>query len=168
MRRITFEPITETNWRATLTLAVRPEQQRFIADHVPIAAIVLAKAFIRPGGKLWQPYAIYADGLLIGLIALAYAPGSADDYWIYHFFIDQRYQGHGYGSQSLAAFLRLLDEQHPACRVLQLTVHPENHLAQRLYTRAGFQRTGSESAGEPVYRYQMPDATKGAQSDGSP
>ncbi|MBV9790066.1 MAG: GNAT family N-acetyltransferase, partial [Chloroflexi bacterium] len=86
MCRIIFEPITENNWRATLELGVHPEQQDFVADFAPIATIILAKAFIRPGGKIWQPYAIYADDTLIGLIALAYSLGSADDYWIYHFF----------------------------------------------------------------------------------
>jgi diamine N-acetyltransferase len=167
MSRITFEPISAANWRATLTLGVHPDQQRFVADVVPIAAIVLAKAFIRPGGKIWQPYAIYADGALIGLLALAFTHGSRDDYWIYHFFIDQRYQGQGYGSRSLQAFLRLVSEQHPTCRMLQLTVHPENHLAQRLYFHVGFVPSGAELAGEPVYRYQMPDAAKGAPPDGS-
>lgn len=167
MCRIIFQPITEASWRATLTLAVRPDQQRFVADVVPIAAIVLAKAFIRPGGKIWQPYAIYADETLIGLVALAFTQGSHDDYWIYHFFIDQRYQGQGYGSRSLQAFLRLVAEQHPACHVLQLTVHPENHLAQRLYIRAGFEPSGEELAGEPVYRYRMPNPDQGATPDAS-
>lgn len=167
MSRISFQPITEANWRATLTLAVRPDQHRFVADAVPIAAIVLSKAFIRPGGKIWQPYAIYADGALIGILALAFTHGSHNDYWIYHFFIDQRYQGRGYGGRSLQAFLQLVGEQHPACRALQLTVHPENHLAQRLYVHAGFAPSGVELAGEPIYRYQMPTTAQGAPPDES-
>ena len=167
MYNITFEPIDEANWRAALTLGVRPDQQRFVSEVVPIAAIILAKAFIRPGGKPWQPYAIYADGALIGLIALAYTHGNSDDYWIYHFFIDQRYQGQGYGNGSLKAFLYFVGQRYPGCRMLQLTVHPENLLAQRLYTKAGFQPTGAEAGGEPVYRYWMPQATQGAQPDGS-
>ena len=39
-------------------LSVHPEQQRFIADHEPIAAIALAKAYIRPDGLVWLPYVI--------------------------------------------------------------------------------------------------------------
>lgn len=167
MCRITFEPIAEANWRATLTLGVRPDQQRFVAEHVPIAAIVLAKAFIRPGGKIWQPYAIYADGALIGLIALAFTHDSSDDYWIYHFFIDQRYQGRGYGRRALMAFLQAVPDAHPECQAILLTVHPENHIAQRLYTGAGFQPTGAECAGERVYHYQIPDLSNAGQADGS-
>src|SRR3954465_11948740 len=97
MPPITLREITRENWRAALSLAVHPDQQRFIADHTPIAAIVLAKAYIRPDGLEWEPYAIYADAEMVGLIALAYAPASRDQYWVYHFFIDRAQQGKGYG-----------------------------------------------------------------------
>jgi diamine N-acetyltransferase len=43
---LTLREVTEENWRATLDLAVHPEQQRFITDYVPLAAIALAKAYI--------------------------------------------------------------------------------------------------------------------------
>ncbi len=42
---ITLSPVTEANWRETLTLSVHPAQQRFISDSAPIAAIALAKAY---------------------------------------------------------------------------------------------------------------------------
>jgi len=148
---ITLREITGENWRATLALAVHPEQQRFIADHAPIAAIALAKAYVRPDGMEWLPFAIYADAEMIGLIELAYQLGSADQYWVYHFFIDRSRQGKGYGKAAFLAFIRLIREQHPSCRQLNLTVHPENHRAQRLYIGLGFQPNGRELWGEPVY-----------------
>src|SRR6476660_8806799 len=46
MPSITLRDITRENWRASLSLTVYPEQQRFVADHTPIAAIALAKAYI--------------------------------------------------------------------------------------------------------------------------
>ena len=49
MKELSLKEVTRENWRATLCLAVFPEQQRYIADYVPIAAIALAKAYIRPG-----------------------------------------------------------------------------------------------------------------------
>jgi diamine N-acetyltransferase len=88
MTAISLGEVSEQSWRATLQLAVHPEQQRFIADYVPIAAIALAKAFIRPGGLIWIPYAISADQTMIGLIELAYEPTSLSRYWVYLFFID--------------------------------------------------------------------------------
>jgi diamine N-acetyltransferase len=155
MSELLLREVTRENWRATLRLAVHPEQQRFIADSVPIAAIALAKAYIRPGGLLWVPYAFYAATDMIGFTELAYEPGSAENYWLFHFFIDYRCQGQGYGKQALRLFLQFLKEHYAQCETLQLTVHPENHRAQYLYRALGFQPTGTEVDGEPVYRLSL-------------
>jgi diamine N-acetyltransferase len=148
---ITLREITRENWRAALSLAVHPEQQRFIADYTPIAAIALAKAYIRPDGMEWLPYAIYAGAEMVGLIELAYQPGSSDRYWAYHFFIDRSQQGKGYGKAAFQAFIQLIRDQHPSCRQLNLTVHPENPRAQQLYISLGFRPDGRELWGELVY-----------------
>jgi len=149
---LTLREVTRENWRAALQLAVHPDQQRFIADVVPIAAIALAKAYIRPRGLLWLPYAFYANTEMIGFTELAYEPESSDNYWIFHFFIDIAFQGQGYGKQALLLFLDFLKQQHSHCRSICLTVHPENVRAQRLYSSVGFQRSGDDMEGEPVYR----------------
>jgi len=150
---LTLREVTGENWRATLDLAVHPEQQRFIADYVPIAAIALAKAYIRPGGLTWVPYAFYVNTTMIGFTELAYEPGSAENYWIFHFFIDFPYQGQGYGKQALQLFLQFIKEQHPQCQSIQLTVHSENKRAQHLYISAGFQPTDAVFDVEPVYKF---------------
>lgn len=149
---LTIREVTKENWRDTLRLAVHPDQQRFIADGVPIAAIALAKAYIRPRGWLWLPYAFYANAQMMGFTELAYEPGSADNYWMFHFFIDVAYQRQGYGKQAMLLFLEFLKQQHSDCRTICLTVHPENVRAQRLYMSVGFQPTGYDLEGEPIYR----------------
>jgi diamine N-acetyltransferase len=151
MATIALQEITRDNWRAALRLSVHPDQQRFVADLTPIAAVALAKAYVRPAGLAWSPYAILADARMVGLIELAYAPGSADQYWIYHFFIDQTQQGKGYGKAALRAFIAMVGARHPACRRISLAVHPENQRAQQLYASVGFQPTDTELYGEPVY-----------------
>ena len=113
---------------------------------------------MRPGGLTWLPYLIYAAEQPIGLIALAYAPGSADRYWLYHFFIDREHQGKGYSKPALRAVLALVRAQHPACRQLNLTVHPDNKHAQRLYTSLGFQPTGAIQDDEPIYILRLTNA----------
>jgi diamine N-acetyltransferase len=148
---IVLQPVTRDNWRETLHLRVHPDQQRFVTDHVPIAAIALAKAFVRPGGLVWVPYAIYAGMEVVGLIELAYEPESCDQYWVYHFFIDEAHQRKGYGKAALHAYVQLVREEHPAAKRIQLAVHPENTHAQQLYTSVGFQPMGKELDGEPVY-----------------
>ena len=155
MTTLTIREVNRQNWRAALTLAVHPEQQRFVSGHTPIAAIALAKAYVRPGGLTWLPYLIYADEQTVGLTVLAYAPGSSDCYWLYHFFIDRAHQGKGYSKPALQTFIALVRAQHPACRQINLTVHPDNDRAQRLYTSMGFQPTGAMQDGEPVYTLRL-------------
>ncbi|HEY1389496.1 MAG TPA: GNAT family N-acetyltransferase [Ktedonobacterales bacterium] len=152
---VVIRAVTDANWRETLELTARPEQQRFISEYAPIAAIALAKAFIRPGGMIWAPYAIYAGGMMVGFFALAYEPDTSNHSWLFHFFIDQRYQGRGYGRAAMRRIIEMVGQEYPRRRGLQLTVHPENLAAQRLYTAAGFQPTGTERWGEPVYQLAM-------------
>lgn len=155
MNELSLREVTRENWRATLHLAVHSEQQRFIAGFVPIAAIALAKAYVRPGGLTWTPYAFYVTGEMIGFAELAYEPGSTENYWLFHFFIDHHFQGRGYGKQALRLFLQFLKDHHAQCGALQLTVHPENDRAQLLYLRAGFRPTGTEVDHEPVYKFTL-------------
>ncbi len=152
---LSLREVTRENWRAALDLAVFPEQQRFIADYVPIAAIALAKAYIRPGGLLWLPYAFYTNEEMVGFAELAYEPESQDNYWLFHFFIDHHYQGRGYGKAALRLFLQFIRDHYPQCQSLQLTVHPENARARHLYIDAGFQPTGALFCGEPVYKLSL-------------
>jgi diamine N-acetyltransferase len=154
MPHISIQDVNRENWRATLMLAVHPDQQHFIADYTPIAAIALAKAYIRPADLVWKPYALYADTTMIGFAVLAYRPDSHDQYWIYHFFIDYRHQGKGYGKQMLRAFIAFVKQQYPDCHMIQLTVHPENTRAQEVYRSVGFQPIGKEVDGEPLYIYK--------------
>ena len=155
MKSLSIQEVTRENWRTSLDLTVFPEQQRFIADYVPIAAIALAKAYIRPGGLVWVPYAFYANGEMVGFTELAYEPGSLDNYWIFHFFIDCHYQGRGYGKEAISLLLQFIRDHHPQCQALQLTVHPENDRARHLYTSAGFRPTGEDFSDEPVYRLAL-------------
>jgi diamine N-acetyltransferase len=156
MPEITMREVTRENWQAALRLAVHPAQQRFIADYTPIAAIALAKAYIRPGGLTWIPYAFYADATMVGFAELAYEPGSEENYWLFHFFIDSQYQGQGHGKRALETLIEFIKAHFVESRSIQITVHPENERAIRLYTAAGFQATGEERWGEPVYKLLLP------------
>ena len=167
MDGVSLCPVTQVNWQKTLQLAVYPEQQEFVAGYAPIALLGLAKAYVRPGGVMWEPYAIYvgtaaghpAEAVggqtMVGFLELAYEPGSADEYWLFHFFIDRRFQGRGYAKAALACLIEIVTREHPECQALQLVVHPQNTRAQRLYVGAGFRPTGGERWGEPAYRLDL-------------
>ena len=155
MNRVTIHRVTRANWRDTLLLTVRPDQQRFIAGYAPIAAIILSKAYVGAEGMRWEPYAFSVGGALVGMAALASEPERPALVWLYHFFIDERYQGQGYGREALAALISRVKSRQPPCQSLLLTVHPENSMAQRLYTDMGFAPTGEAREGEPVYRLAL-------------
>lgn len=154
MPTITMRPIARDNWRAALALRVAPEQQPFVADHQPIAAIALAKAYIRPDARVWYPYGFYAGAELVGFVALAHDV-PASECWLYHFFIDWAWQRRGYGAAGLRACLALLAAPPFAVHTILLTVHPGNLSARRLYARAGFRGTGAVVDGEPIYRLAL-------------
>lgn len=152
---ITLRPIDRSNWRATLHLNVRPDQQQFVADYTPPALIVLAKAYIQPAGIPFMPFAIYSNEQMIGLCALSCTSTSHDNYWLYHFLIDHHHQGRGYGSAALQVVINMVATCYPRCEYLNLTVHPANTAAQRLYERHGFERAGVQDDGELLYRRFM-------------
>lgn len=157
MNRLTLRDITRSNLRAAFQLGVAPEQQRFIADYTPIAAIALAKAYVHTFGFQWIPYAMYREDEMVGFVALAYEDSDEKRsiYWVFHFFIDARYQGQRYGREALELLIQEVKARHPACQVIQLTVHPENTQAQHVYTQVGFRPTGAFLEGEPLYRLTL-------------
>jgi diamine N-acetyltransferase len=155
MDRVTVHRVTRANWRDALRLTVRSDQQRFIAGYAPIAAIILSKAYVGAEGMRWEPFAFISEAAMVGLAALAAEPRHTNRRWLFHFFIDERFQGRGYGHAALTALISWVSEHYPGCQSLQLTVHPENHVAQRLYTGMGFTPTGDKHGGEPVYHLAL-------------
>ncbi|WP_459502715.1 hypothetical protein [Bacillus sp. C1] len=91
MSQITLQKITSKNWREALTLSVNIEQQRFVSEVTPPVAITLAKAYIRPDDVMIEPLGIYDNEKIVGFFSLHYKPNCQQDFWLLHFFIDQRY-----------------------------------------------------------------------------
>ncbi|MCB8945259.1 MAG: GNAT family N-acetyltransferase [Ardenticatenaceae bacterium] len=157
---IHLQLVDASNWREAMGLAVRPEQQRFIADNLPIVAVALSKAYIRPGGLTWLPYAIYNGERMVGFVEIAFAANGRSPCTIYHFFIDYRYQGRGYSKPAMLAVLPLIRQVQHQVTGIELVVHPENLTAQRLYEGVGFRRTGEERWGEWVYWLDVDEAAR--------
>jgi diamine N-acetyltransferase len=143
--------VTRQNWRRTLDLSVTPEQQHFLAGHSPVALVGLAKAHVHDLGYDWTGLLFSREGDAVGFAMVAHDPANAVDQWIFHFFIDSRFQRKGLGYAALGETINHIRTTHPNCRRTYLTVHPENLPAQKLYEKAGFRRTDEERFGEPVY-----------------
>ncbi|MEH7883966.1 GNAT family N-acetyltransferase [Bacillus sp. JJ1609] len=151
MSNIELLKINSKNWREALALSVHPEQQKFVASVTPPLAIALAKAYIRPDGKVVEPYGIFDEMQMVGFFNLHYIPESVEDYWVFHFFIDKRYQKSGVGSEAFNELVKYIKFSHPSCHRLRLTVHPENDAGKLFYTKLGFTNDNILTYGEPTY-----------------
>ncbi|MGD6849275.1 N-acetyltransferase [Rossellomorea aquimaris] len=151
MSDISIKLISADNWREALELSVHDEQLKFVASIHPPVAIALAKAYIRPGGKMVEPYGIYHQNKMVGFFNLHYTPGSRDDYWLFHFFIDKRFQRIGLGSKTLSEVIRHIKTTNPSCNRLNLTVHPENEAGRLFYLKFGFSEENSMTFDEPTF-----------------
>lgn len=128
------------------------DQQRFVADHEPIAMTVLAKSYVRPGGLDWRPYIVMDGDVAVGVLALAFSERACE---LYHLAIDAGSQRRGFGTAALAAVVEMVKREHPGCRELSLTVHAENLAAQALYRARSFEPSGEIRHGEPVWRLAL-------------
>lgn len=156
---VTLVPVTRDNWLDALELRVQPEQE----PHVPSVSVALAKCYIRPEGGPVYPYAIMAAGEMVGFLTLTCEQGPVDNYWLNAFQIDRRYQRQGYGTAALWEVIALVRREYPASERFNLTVHPDNDPARRLYERAGFVDAGRVYDGEMVYTLPLNAAGDAAQ-----
>ncbi|KQL48506.1 GCN5 family acetyltransferase [Brevibacillus choshinensis] len=155
MSQITLKRITSENWREAIGLSVTVEQQEFVAAVTPPAAIALAKAYIRPDGKMVEPYGVYHLQEMVGFFNLHYTPDSHEDYWLFHLFIDKRFQRMGLGSTAIQELIKHMREFHPACHRLRLTVHPENDAGKKFYKKLGFTDDHILTHGEPTFSISL-------------
>ncbi|MBI5764689.1 MAG: GNAT family N-acetyltransferase [Planctomycetes bacterium] len=79
----------------------------------------------------------------LGYAELNMMPSRVDQFWIGHFILSPEFRGIGMGYRFAQALLAHAFVKLNACDVL-LVVFPENHLAIRCYTRAGFVSLGRE------------------------
>lgn len=145
---ISLRTIDHINWRQALQVLVEPEQLRFVADHQPVALVILAKCYVQPSGVEWTPCLILQDGEPVGVFALAFTDATTV---LINFAIDRNHQRKGIARAAVEDVVTLLEEKRPGCDRLILTVHPDNVAAQALYRSTGFVPTGDWSDGEPVW-----------------
>lgn len=144
--------IDEHNWHASLAVRVSPDQLRFVAGYQPVALVILAKAYVRPGDLGWEPLALTLGTSVVGVLALAHARTHTE---LLHLAIDVTEQGRGVGAAAVALVLAHVAQTRPACDEVRLTVHPDNGRAQRLYRSVGFSPTGQIRDGEPLWSLSL-------------
>ena len=110
---IHLEKITYENFDDVLELKIKREQYPFVASN--LYSIAEAYVTLVNGGQVF-PFAIYNDDTLVGFIQLGYGENAdqdgvsveKDNYEIWRFMIDKRYQGRGYGKEALRQALEFI------------------------------------------------------------
>ncbi|MDW3220430.1 MAG: GNAT family N-acetyltransferase [Acidimicrobiales bacterium] len=150
MDDVRLEAIDSSNWREALDVRVRDDQLAFVADHQPVALVILAKSYVRPGGRSWEPLLVRDQaGSVVGVLAIEHGERTCE---LRNVAIDQDSQGRGLGTAAARAVIEWVRRPGGHCRELAVSAHPDNTAARRAYRAAGFGWSGERRDGEPLMR----------------
>ena len=102
---IKLEEITADNVEDVLKLKVSKNQENFVST----PAYSLAQAYVYRNNA--YPFAIYADDTLVGFIMFGFYE-SRNQYTLWKFLIDEKYQNKGYGKMALLLDIENMKKQH--------------------------------------------------------
>lgn len=150
VQEVRLERIDASNWRESLEVRVDNEQLPFVADHQPIALVILAKCYVRPGGRQWEPLLVRTeDGSVVGVLGLEHGDEVCE---LRNVAIHMDAQGRGFGTAAVRAVIDRARQQGGHCSQLAVSAHPDNQAAHRAYLAAGFGWDGERRNGEPIMR----------------
>lgn len=144
---VELRKINKSNYSECLSLRVSDKQKSFVASNV----YSLAQAWVYKDTA--YPFAIYADKTMVGFVMMGYYTDK-NIYTIWRFMIDERYQKKGYGKAALQLAIGYLHREH-GVKDIFLSYEPGNNVAERLYSSAGFKKTGEVDGGEIVMRLEI-------------
>ena len=138
---IRLETVNPDNWR--LRLKVSDAQKSFVAD----SATILARAYAYRESRS-KAYVIYNDTLPVGM-ALYYDCAELNAYDLSQLFIDERYQGNGFGIEATKQILSKMKSDSKYDKVI-LCYIDGNEAARNMYEKLGFKLTGDRDEDEII------------------
>ena len=138
---IRLETVNPDNWR--LRLKVSDAQKSFVAD----SATILARAYAYRESRS-KEYVIYNDTLPVGM-ALYYDCAELNAYDLSQLFIDERYQGNGFGIEATKQILDKMKSDSKYDKVI-LCYIDGNEAARNMYEKLGFTLTGDRDEDEII------------------
>lgn len=149
---ITFREITSDNYSQVLNLKITPEQE--VAKFVSPVVRSLADAWFYREEGITYPKAVYADEDLVGFIMYE-LDTEEQQVFIWRFLIDQRYQGKGYGRQTIEVVMEMAKEQAQITKVVADYVDG-NEPMKKILLDLGFEETGfNKEINEHIMVYQL-------------
>lgn len=131
-KRIRLEAIDDSNWR--LGLSVAESQRHYVSD----GAVLLARAYAYRDARS-HAFVIYDEEIPVGM-GLYHDCAPLNAYDFSQLFIDQRYQGRGYGLAATNMVLNLMRQDGKYQKVVLCYIEG-NDAAKHLYEKVGFRET---------------------------
>ena len=149
---LSLREITGDNYFQVLDLKISPEQEaaKFVS---PVVRSLADAWFYREEG-ITYPKAIYADEDLVGFIMYE-LDTEEQQVFVWRFLIDQRYQGKGYGRQTIEAVVEMAKQQTQMTKVVADYVDG-NEPMKKILLGLGFEETGfDQDSKEHVMVYHL-------------
>ncbi len=144
---VTLREITRETVRTITALKVAPEQTGFVATN----AESIAQAYFDRDVAWFR--AVYADEVPVGFIMLE-DDAANQEYYLWRFMIDARYQGRGYGRRALELLVEYV-KTRPGAKALMTSCVPGDGSPCPFYEQLGFVPTGEVDEGEIVLRLAL-------------
>lgn len=138
---VRLEIVDPENWR--LGLKVSESQKRFVSDDMRL----LARAYAYRESRS-NAYVIYGDDLPVGM-ALFYDCDELNAFSFSQIFIDERYQGKGFGTEAARQILKIMESDGKYDKVV-LCYIDGNDAAKNMYEKLGFYLTGERDEDEII------------------
>jgi diamine N-acetyltransferase len=143
---IHLEEITPDNWR--LGLNVSKLQQSYVANDMKL----LARAYAYRNQRS-NAFIVYNDDTPVGMV-LYYDCEELKAYDFSQLFIDESYQGHGYGLETVKQVIRKLKDDGKYNKIILCFIEG-NKAAYSLYKKCGFELTGEQDEDEIVMELKI-------------
>ena len=143
---IRLKDVGPDNWREGLK--VSSEQKTYVSDDMRL----LARAYAYRNQRSYA-CVIYNDDTPVGM-ALYYDCDELEAYDFSQIFIDERFQGHGYGKAAAKLILDRMKKDGKYSEVVLCYIEG-NEAARKMYDELGFYPTGESDGDEIVMRKRL-------------
>lgn len=158
---IYLKEITNKNIWKVCALEPFDEQKDFVAENIQSLAEAYAT---RNEGNNALPLAVYQDDELIGFVMIGKGTvGNEEEsdlikenYCLWRLMIDKKFQGKGYGKQTMDAVMSLIRTfPFGQAQKVWLSYEPENTRAKEIYNKYGFVENGQMCGNEIIAVYDL-------------
>ncbi len=158
---IKLAEITNANIWKVCALEPFDDQKGFVAENIQSLAEAYAT---RNEGNNALPLAVYNDESLIGFVMIGKGTVGnenesdliKENYSIWRLMIDRKYQGQGFGKQTIDAAMNLIRTfPFGEAEKVWLSYEPENTHASDIYRKYGFVENGEMCGDEIIAIYEL-------------